>query len=352
LLVAALIALATTTLRVTIQGRGVLHPTRMSAVRAPAGGRIVDMVVQPGESVQEGQPVARLAHDEADLVIQQLRSRVEAAVISLRRDSASIPLEQQEAQQGADRAAARQIAARATAKDDLLSLGLTGNTDSVLAAIAIGHHIAVDRIRSNLLTAEVDVRDARTRISRAALRWLELAGSAAELRRLRSELLAATARRELLEVRSPATGTVLTSTSEALKGVSVAEGEALLEIGDVSSWTATVGVSEQDIHRIRVGDDVLVEIPALSSVGTAPYRGSVSEVAAVPGSPQVGRSPPPSHGITADQYRVVIAINPQAEAAGAFRYGFAVSVRIVTRSARAISLVGDYFRRKTSVRRD
>ncbi len=111
-------------------------------------------------------------------------------------------------------------------------------------------------------------------------------GDAAEerLHRIRGEAL----RRELAlldeelgltTVRAPAAGQVLTPRMEELTGTSLAEGDPLLVLGRTDTLELEFGVAQQDILRVRQGQDVRLRVDALPS---RTFEGRVTSIAELP----------------------------------------------------------------------
>jgi GAF domain-containing protein/multidrug resistance efflux pump len=111
-------------------------------------------------------------------------------------------------------------------------------------------------------------------------------GDAAEeqLQRIRGDAL----RRELslldeelglTTVRAPGSGQVLTPRVEELAGSSLAEGDPLLAIGRTDTLELEFGVTQQDILRVRPGQEVRLRVDALPS---ETFVGLVTSIAELP----------------------------------------------------------------------
>ncbi len=111
-------------------------------------------------------------------------------------------------------------------------------------------------------------------------------GDAAEeqLQRIRGDAL----RRELslldeelglTTVRAPGAGQVLTPRVEQLAGSSLAEGDPLLAIGRTDTLELEFGVTQQDILRVRPGQEVRLRVDALPS---ETFVGRVTSIAELP----------------------------------------------------------------------
>jgi GAF domain-containing protein len=150
--------------------------------------------------------------------------------------------------------------------------------------VARGDLLAV--LRSSSLAGE---REATAADANSADRLASLAasrGDAAEerLHRIRGEAL----RRELslldedlgrTSVRAPAAGLVLTPRLEEKTGASLAEGDLLLVLGRTDTLELELGVEQQDILRVRPGQEVRLRVDALPS---RTFAGRVTSIAQLP----------------------------------------------------------------------
>jgi multidrug efflux pump subunit AcrA (membrane-fusion protein) len=350
--VIGVIGVSFVTMKVTVNGSGQLEPKNLWRVRASSPGRVVRVLVASGDTVAPEQPLIVLSHNEADLMIEQLTARLSSAKLDIEQARATAPFERLKAEQDVERALARRLAVRAGVKEQLAGFEMGQDVDSILAWHEPGRHVATDRMVSDLRMADLEVRAAETQLQRLDLLPLQLKKLDSETAQVAGDLRAARARRGLLDVRAPAAGVVL-SDVESLIGKSLGEGDPVLDLADVSEWKALLEVSERAIHRIHVGDEVSVTIAALSSMSSDPFRGIVSAVAVSPDAGPLetvaglGPSGPRSPGA----YKVIVALQSQPSdraLVDALRLGYTVTARIVTRSATALTLMREYFKRQVS----
>jgi GAF domain-containing protein/multidrug resistance efflux pump len=83
----------------------------------------------------------------------------------------------------------------------------------------------------------------------------------------------------LTVVRAPAAGMVLTSRMEERAGTSLAEGDPLLVLGRTDTLELEFGVAQQDILRVRRGQEVRLRVDALPS---RTFDGRVTSIAELP----------------------------------------------------------------------
>ncbi|MGH7712159.1 MAG: biotin/lipoyl-binding protein, partial [Gemmatimonadaceae bacterium] len=239
-LLIALFAIGAFTVRldVTIDANGSLEPLRVWPIRASRAGTVSSILVAAGDSVQEGQLVARLDTLELSSVALQLNAQVETARLTLAHNELSARVDQQRALDDLARGEAAALRARAILRQRLTEYGLTGDVDSLLRSYAPGSHVAVDVALSDVLTADVQVRAARAQSERSDLSALVVQRARAELRRLEAEVATVRQHRRRLGIHAPARGTVLTEMLERLPGSVVHDGDVLMEVVDTSRWLA------------------------------------------------------------------------------------------------------------------
>lgn len=278
-------------------------PLRVAAL---APGVVAELLVQESDAVRAGDPVARLVDDEARLAMAQAEAMVETAVGEERAAAAELEAAQAafeaalevtaaRAEIGLREAARAQALARiALAEDELLVQG------ELAAAGAAGPRqveIARSRVeeaRGELAALEAEVALARARVDAAAAelaraeRDFELrieerrrvAAARADLETARGRVGEVQASCDLARlalertlVRAPADGVVLERL--ALPGSSVGGEAAVATLFDPRSLRVRVDVPQQDLARLAVGQDVLVESDARPG---RPYAGTVLRI--------------------------------------------------------------------------
>jgi multidrug resistance efflux pump len=96
---------------------------------------------------------------------------------------------------------------------------------------------------------------------------------------LRRELAILDEELALTTVRAPVAGLVLTPRMEERTGRSLAEGEQLLVLGRTDTLELEFGVAQQDILRVRPGQEVRLRVDALPS---RTFDGRVTSIAQLP----------------------------------------------------------------------
>ncbi|HEU0014102.1 MAG TPA: efflux RND transporter periplasmic adaptor subunit [Longimicrobium sp.] len=353
---------------VTVKGNGTLEPVRIWPVRAQSAGPIRDVLVRTGDTVSQGQPMLRLDELTLQAQLDGLEAQYRSARIDRDRAVASAPLERQQQVQKLDRARSRLTTTRATLLQRMVEHGVGTNVDSLLAAYRPGQHVMLDQAVGEVRSAEADIRLSGAEADMLTLKSFDREKSAAEMQRLEVQIREARERLNRAAIVSPIHGVVLTEQIERLAGSYTREGEQLLEVADLAEWRVTMMVPERQIHKIKVGDLVKVEVQAFDQKDRDHLRGRVIHVASDPGggSPGAGAgagaggggagggmpgggAPGGAAGGGGGSYRVVAALDRgQLDRAGLqkFRRGYSVKVYVVTRSGRIIDLLLNRVREK------
>lgn len=182
-------------------------------------GRIVSLAVKPGQMVEAGLVLAEVESQESELLRLEIQNT------------------------GTELKLAEQV--------------YTGLKESTVP-------------ESNILTAEVQVKQAKNTLELAQAKWLALG--------LPPNILSAIVKGEgvpsvRLPIRSPIGGTVIHA--DLAIGKVVEPGEHLFEIVDLSIVWARIGVLERDINRVAKGQPVTVHLTAYPGES---FRGTVAIV--------------------------------------------------------------------------
>jgi multidrug resistance efflux pump len=260
-------------------------PRENADVRAGVEGIVVEVLVDEGDEVAAGEPVARLSGEalitdlrtteaearETRALLQKLEAGPTAAEIAVGRAAVA---------GAADRAAhARSRLARMT---DLLRR----------QAVSQGEY---DDARALATTAENDLTEATRRLEvlTAGTRPEEIEAARARLDRLdaRRRHLEEQVRR--LDVVSPVDGVVATPSRQlhAMQRQLVSKGGLIAKVYDFRRMTAQVMIPEKEIGDVRVGQRVELRTRAYPSVT---FHGNVTAVAVAADGSQVGDVAPAS----------------------------------------------------------
>ena len=252
--------------RGTIHTSGHVEATDVR-ISAKIGGRLLDILVQEGDSVQAGQIVAQI--DTIDTALELTRARAELA----RADAQVRLLEAGSRREDLARAAeevARGEAELTAAQRDLTRLEELAARDAVTVK-------ALDDARTRR-----DVMDRSVRALRAAQDRLTAGARREEIQMAHAQrdaagAMAETAAQRLQDatVRTPIAGVVTGRTAEP--GEIVPPGALLCVVSDLAHPWLVVYLDEPSLGLVHLGDTVSVAVDAVRS----PLRGVLTYVAAV-----------------------------------------------------------------------
>lgn len=347
LLAAATLATALIKLKVTVDGAGVLQPAEIWSVRGEETGVVRDVLVRMGDTVRAHQVIAHLDTLQLASNLEQLMAQRRALELDLRLARTSIPLDVRTVEEQRVQADAELMRARAELRRSLVDYGFEPDIAKMKRSYQVGTHIGIDEGLANLLTAEAATSTARIEAERLGLRPIELKRQQEKLDEIDVQIATVQQRLSRLTLHAPADGIVLTDGLERLPGTVLQEGQTLLEIAEDDTWRAALLVAERDVSRIRVGDDVQVELRAFGRVNAPVIRGEVLTV---------GAEPTPSASQAANRlFPVVVRLNREDLAAVGLerlRRGYTAEAKIITRSERLISLIWGYLLQRAERTRD
>jgi multidrug resistance efflux pump len=317
---------------VTVDGAGTLEPAMLWSVRTDEGGNVSRVHRMEGDTVAEGTVIAslddRLAREEVGDLSNQLMgvrndiSRQELAA-RLGRSRALAAIE------GADVNVTR---SRAALRQKMAEFGVFGDPDSLSQSVFEENHVGLSGARADFSAAKLAVRAATSDTLSNALADADLAKMRIAERQLALRLESALARVQRANITSPGAGVILTPDVHRLQGTAVTPGQQLVEVADTSAWKAVVSVSESDLHLVRLGDAVDVEVSALSSLTTNRFAGRVERISWLSGT--ASNRPIGSAAATASiGYSVVVLLDTSSTswARPYFRKGFEVRAHIVAK---------------------
>lgn len=342
LMAGATVAAVMIRMKVTVDGSGLLQPAQVWSIRSEETGVVRGVLVRTGDTVRAGQVIARLDTVQLSSELGQLRSRRRVLELDLRLARTSVPLEARSVAERSAGAEAELVRVNAALRQRLVEHGFEPDIQAVRRTYRVGTNVAVDEALGAVMTAEAAARTARIEAERLGLKSIEQSRQQELMAEIDVQIATIEQRLSHLTLYAPAPGIVLTDGLERLSGKVLQEGESLLEIGGDDDWRAALLVPERSVSRIRVGDDVQVELTAFNRVNAPEIRGKVLTVGAEP-------APDASQGGNR-MFPVTVRLDRgDLEAVGLerLRRGYTANARIITRSERLIDLIWEYLLRRT-----
>ena len=214
-------------LALTVREEGRTRVVERYAVAAPVDGQLARILLEPGDAVQEGQPLATIAAIASGLLDPARRAAAEAEWQAARqeREAASAALDAAEAER--ERSAAELARNRELARRGL-----------VAAQALDGFEAAASAAAAQAASANARLRAAASRVAQArAVLDLQGSGAASDA--------------DAVELTAPVSGLVLARQRESAGPVRA--GEVLVELGDTGRLEAVVEVLSADAVRIAAG---------------------------------------------------------------------------------------------------
>lgn len=251
---------------VLVDDQFVLMPQQRADVRAQVAGRVEQILVQDGDRVRRGQPIATLRNAALHAQIETAAAELEAATHQLER------LRRGPRTEELALAHHRLDHARSEVDRGTRATAIASN----LASAALGTEASADLERRRL-ASEIGAADAaRWQLSllQAGTRAEDIAVAEAECARLASQLAKLRGDEALLTLTSPIDGVIVTPHLTDRLQAMLAPGERLAEVHDLSAMVAEIALSPGDpLAEIAVDAQV-----ALRSYGT-PRSGIVTRIA-------------------------------------------------------------------------
>lgn len=245
-----------------------VRPLSRAEVRAQVDGIIAQVMVDEGDDVEVGAPLARL--DDRDLVyeLEQATADVERLRAALSKVSAgNRPEEIQRAralvQTREEDARYAQIEAARQQQLFEQDVASAARRDEAARSLALK--------RSELAQAQAELR-----LIEAGSRTEEIAIAEAELRRAQAEVAFVQKKLELLTIRAPIAGRVLTPRLHERLHARLGAGDPVCELGSTGDKLVEIWADEADADAIRAGQPVAVKVRTFP---LEPFTGRVDLIA-------------------------------------------------------------------------
>lgn len=249
--------------RIEVSGTFEAVEVRISSTVA---GQVIDVAVDEGRRVEQGDVIARLDDRHHRNQIAQAEAAVALADAHVRLVRLGARREDVEALRQQVRQAEEALALARKDRDRVRALveqeGLP--------------HKMLDDAETLVAVREAAAKAAREMLQKArtGARPEEIEAAEAQKRQAEAVLKALRDRQEDYTVRSPLSGVVLVRVVEP--GEVVAAGQTLVTVGDLSTLTLRVYVPEGDLGRVRLGQEVRVRV---DSYPDRDFSGRVTHIA-------------------------------------------------------------------------
>ena len=237
---------------------GTTEPSRKTLLRSQVEGKLLDLSVEVGERVSQGQVIGSL--DSSLLTAAVNREKAELA--SLESELASARIRVKNAELALEEALLRLTQAKSDAQrySKLAKQGLISSQE------AESFQTTAEVAAKTVLVAQESINIAKQAVTASLGRVASQQEAIAE----------AVQRQAYSQLIAPATGIVIAKINEP--GNLIRAGEEIIEIGDFSQIKVLVPLSELDLGQINLGQSVTLKFDAFSD---RYFIGSITQIAPV-----------------------------------------------------------------------
>ncbi len=232
-----------------ISASGAIESETLVKISSEISGEVTDIFVDIGDSVRVGQPLVRIRPDNFKSAADRARATLQA----------------QESQESQSRTAIAQAELRLSrAKQDLARIQRLVDKE-----VASGADLLAAQN-----TYDLAVRDLESAKSQAAAARFQVQSAAATLRDAQLTL----SRTEIL---SPLNGSVLNVISkkgERVVGTAQMAGTTIMSLAAITDLQVRVQINENDVNRIKVGQEVRIRVDAAEDTVFKGYVRKVSNI--------------------------------------------------------------------------
>lgn len=261
-------------IRETVTASGKIFPVTEVKISPDVSGEIVELYVKEGDSVRAGQVLAKIRPDEYMSLVEQGEAALSTArsqreISSANVSSASAQIDQLKAEKA--RVAAQLEAARAAHQrnEKLKAEGVVSQAEyeatlSNLRSLENGLKAA----EASLAAAENALKNSRENVR---VSEFNINSAQARLRELRANL-------QKTSLIAPVSGVVSrlnVKKGERVVGTLQMAGTEMMRITNLNAMEVQVDVSENDILKVKIGDETDIEVDAY--LGQT-FKGRVSEI--------------------------------------------------------------------------
>ncbi|MCB0661179.1 MAG: efflux RND transporter periplasmic adaptor subunit [Saprospiraceae bacterium] len=249
------------TIRETVAASGKVFPVTEVKISSDVSGEIVALLVEEGDSVKSGQLLAQIDPDAYESQVERGMAQVNSAKANAANARSQIEnFKAQRAQIMANLKNARKMHER---NMQLHKEGVISDAD-----------LEASEASRNALEANLESIEANIRASEQSANAAEYSIKSAEA--TLKELKTVLRRTDIFAPMSGIVSRLNVEQGERVVGTIQMAGTEMMRIADLSKMEVQVDVSENDIPRVTMGDDVDIEVDAYLN---RTFKGKVTEIA-------------------------------------------------------------------------
>lgn len=317
------------TIKETVAASGKVFPEAEVKISSDVSGEIVELLVEEGDSVQTNQVLAKIDPDAFQSAVERGMASVNNAKANLANSRAGV--ERNRAQLKQAEAQREQTAAQLANFRTIFERNKKLYDEGVISEVEFDQaKVNMDANEANLRSADAAYASAQANLksSQESVKASEYTVKSAEasLRELQTSLRRTT-------IYAPTDGIVSmlsVEQGERVVGTIQMTGTEMMRIANMNAMEVQVDVSENDVLRVNVGDEVDIEVDAYLD---RKFKGKVTEIAN-------SANTAASASLTSDQvtnFVVKISVDPSSykdlvspQKPYPFRPGMSASVEIYT----------------------
>lgn len=262
------------TIRETVSASGKIFPEMEVKISSDVSGEIVELYVREGDSVTAGQVLAKIRPDEYQSAVERGEAAVNSArsqreISSSSAQSSKAGLEQLKADQARIKAQLAQAKSAHARNEKLFKEGVIAEAEfetslsnlRTLESTLAANEASIQAAESNLAGSKENIRASEYNITSAQ----------ATLKELRTSL-------QKTVITAPVSGIVTqlnVEKGERVVGTLQMTGTEMMRISNLGSMEVQVDVSENDILKVSLKDEVDVEVDAYLG---RKFKGYVTEI--------------------------------------------------------------------------
>jgi HlyD family secretion protein len=293
---------ASTTQPRMIAGAGRIEPASEEIqVGADLYGRIRDVLVEEGQAVRRGQPLAALVNDDYHARVSMAATSVQIREAALER---LVNGSRSEQRLEAEASLMEAEAVMANARQEL-------SRKAQLHEQKLIARMELESCEREFRVSEARFAAAKQRLSivREETRPEDLKRARAELDQARAQLAEATAMLDKTIVRSPIDGIVLRKKMKSGESITALSNQPIVTIGDCSRLRVRMDVDETDVAKVEVGQSAWVRADAY---GDSRFQGKVICIGRMLGRKNV-RTDEPAEKSDVKVLETMIELDPQVK---------------------------------------
>jgi HlyD family secretion protein len=249
------------TIREKVSASGRIYPEKEVKISSDVSGEIVELYVEEGDSVLQGQQLVKIDPEAYLSAVEQGEANVNNAKAQLATSRAQI--ENSIAQREQLRAQLRQA-------EQLHQRNTKLKNDGVISDTEFEESLAnIESLNANINAAEASIRSSQESTKAAEY---TVQSAAAQLKELRTNL-------RRTSIKAPTAGIItslMVEEGERVVGTAQMAGTEMMRVSNLDVMEVRVEVSENDILKVELNDEVEIEVDAYLD---KTFRGYVYEIA-------------------------------------------------------------------------